>query len=73
MIQNGAFGHVHFQIHRYALLGFRVSRGRDNTRFVAVKGASGLLIGFPEFSSNENITPHMSDRFAKDLSKTEGA
>lgn len=64
------FKHVHFQIHRYALLGFRVSCGRDNTRFVAVKGASGLLIGFPEFSSNENITPHTSNRFAKDLLRT---
>lgn len=73
MVQNGNFQACAFS--EYALLGFRVSYecGRDNTRFVAVKGASGLLIGFPEFSSNENIAPHTSNRFTKDLLKTKRA
>lgn len=38
-----------------------------------VKGTSGLLIGFLEFSSVENITSHTSGRFTKDLLKTKHA
>lgn len=39
---------------------------RDNTCFVAVKGASALLIGFSEFSSDENIAQNTFERFTRD-------
>lgn len=71
MVQNG-----NFQIRAFSsVTTFRVSYecGRDNTYFVAVKGASGLLIEFSEFSSNENIAPHTSDKFMKDLLETKHA